>query len=79
MSKMVNGVKKTVNSALDIKDEICTEMIQGGVDPLQALKASAIVTKSRMNEIVERHFGNNNASEITSGLADIGTGVRPTH
>ncbi|WP_323061633.1 hypothetical protein [Klebsiella variicola] len=34
---MKQGVTQVANSALDIKDQLCSDMIDAGVDPKQAL------------------------------------------
>lgn len=66
---MKEGIQQWVNTALDTKDEIAAEMIAAGVDPMQALKASTVVTKSGVAEKLDRHFGNKNASEITQTIS----------
>lgn len=62
---MKDGIQQWVNTALDTKDEIAAEMIDAGVDPKEALKASTVVTKSGVAEKLDRHFGGKNAAEIT--------------
>lgn len=72
---MKEGVKQYVHRALDAKDEVAAKMIAAGVEPLQALKASSVVTKDAMDELIDRHFDNASASEFTTTLSD---GVSPT-
>ena len=67
---MKEGIKQYVHAALDAKDEITTAMINAGVEPKQALIASTVVTKDRMDAMVERHFANASASEFTAGLSE---------
>lgn len=66
---MKEGIQQWVNTALDTKDEIATEMIAAGVDPIEALKASTVVTKSGVAQKLDRHFGNRNAAEITHTIS----------
>jgi len=72
---MKEGVKQYVHTALDAKDELCAKMIDAGVDPKQALKASTVVTKESMDAMIDRHYANVSASGFTSGISD---GVPPT-
>jgi len=72
---MKEGVKGYVHRALDVKDEVAAKMIEAGVAPLEALKASTVVTKDSMDALIDRHFDNASASEFTITLTD---GVSPT-
>lgn len=72
---MKEGVKQRVYTALDAKDELCGKMIDAGVDPKQALLASTVVTKDRMDAMIDRHYANASASDFTSGISN---GVPPT-
>ncbi|WP_227667105.1 hypothetical protein [Klebsiella quasipneumoniae] len=45
---MKQGVTQVANSALDIKDQLCSDMIDAGVDPKQALIASTVATKAAL-------------------------------
>lgn len=72
---MKDGIKQYVHTALDTKDEVAAKMIDAGVDPKQALLASTVVTKESMDSLIERHFANASASDITTSLSD---GVTPT-
>lgn len=67
-----NGVTEVANSALDIKDKLCSEMIDAGVSPKEALLASTVATKARMDDIINGVLGNKNAAQITHNLAQIG-------
>ena len=69
---MRDGIKTVANATLDVKDEICTRMIDAGVDPKEALKASTVVTKDHIENIIDKALGNRNAAGITKGLSDIG-------
>lgn len=69
---MKKGVKEVANSALDIKDKLCSDMIDAGVSPKEALLASTVATKSRMDDIIDGVMGNKNAAQITHNLATIG-------
>lgn len=62
---MKDGIQKWVDTALDAKDEIATDLINAGIEPLTALKASTVMTKKGVAEKLDRHFGNRSASEIT--------------
>ncbi|MBA1280330.1 hypothetical protein [Stutzerimonas stutzeri] len=72
---MKDGIKQYVHAALDAKDEIAAKMMEAGVDPKQALLASTVVTKDRMDAMIDRHYANASASDLTTGLSD---GVPPT-
>ena len=74
---MKDGIKKVVNATLDVKDEICTRMIDAGVDPKEAVKASSVVTKDEVENIIDKVLGNQNASNFTHNLAQIGKGKKP--
>lgn len=67
-----DGVTEVANSALDIKDKLCSDMMDAGVSPKEALLASTVATKSHMNEIIDQVLGSKNASEITHTLSEIG-------
>ncbi len=69
---MKDGIQQWVDSALDAKDEIATELMQAGIDPYVALKASSVITKKGVAEKLDRHFGNKSASEITSTIREHG-------
>lgn len=69
---MKDGVKEVANATLDVKDEICTRMIDAGVDPREALKASSVVTKTQIENIIDKVLGNKNASNFTHNLSEIG-------
>ena len=69
---MKQGVTQVANSALDIKDQLCSDMIDAGVDPKQALIASTVATKARMDDIINGVLGHNNAAQFTHNLAQIG-------
>lgn len=62
---MKDGIKQWVDASIDTKDDIASAMIDAGVDPKEALKASTVVTKLAVAEKLDRHFGNKNAAEIT--------------
>ena len=62
---MKDGIQQWVDTALDTKDEVATDLINAGIDPLVALKASTVMTKKGVAEKLDRHFGNKSASEIT--------------
>lgn len=64
-----DGIQQWVNTALDTKDEIAADMIDAGVDPKEALKASTVVTKTGVAEKLDRHFGGKNAAEITHAVS----------
>lgn len=66
---MKEGIQQWTNMALDTKDEIAAEMIDAGVSPKEALKASTVVTKRGVAEKLDRHFGAKSASEITSTIS----------
>ncbi len=66
---MKDGIRQWVDTALDTKDEIATEFINAGIDPLVALKASTLVTKKGVAEKLDRHFGNKSASDITHTIS----------
>lgn len=74
---MKNGVKEVVNATLDVKDEICTRMIDAGVDPKEAVKASSVVTKDQVENIIDKVLGNQNASNFTHNLSEIGKRNKP--
>lgn len=69
---MKNGVKKVAIATLETKDQLCSEMIDAGVDPKQALLASTVATKDHIEGIIERVLGNKNASEFTHSLSEMG-------
>ncbi len=65
---MKQGVEAWVFAALDTKDELTMQMIKAGVLPEQAILASTVVVKKEVREALERHYGDQSASTITSGL-----------
>ncbi|MGM0703346.1 MAG: hypothetical protein ACQEUG_13215 [Pseudomonadota bacterium] len=67
---MKDGIQQWVNTALDVKDELASEMIDAGVDPKEALKASTVVTKSGVADKLDRHFRDKNAAEITHTISN---------
>ncbi|WP_246872107.1 hypothetical protein [Pantoea ananatis] len=69
---MKEGVKEVAYATLDIKDQLCSDMIDAGVSPKDALLASTVAVKPRVDEIIERILGNSSASDITHNLAEIG-------
>ena len=69
---MREGIKQFANVTLDVKDDLCMTMIDAGVDPKEALKASSVVTKLQLDTIIDRAVGNSSASVITKRLSDIG-------
>ena len=69
---MKNGIKKVANTTLDVKDEICSLMIDAGVEPKEALKASTVVTMNKIDDIIEKAIGNQSASNITQALSNLG-------
>jgi hypothetical protein len=69
---MRDGVKRVANTALDVKDDLCMIMIEDGVDPKEALKASSVVAKLELDNIIDKALGNSNAAVITKKLSDIG-------
>lgn len=54
---MKKGVTEVANSALDIKDKLCADMIDAGVSPKEALIASTVATKARMDDIINEVMG----------------------
>ncbi|MDY4324183.1 hypothetical protein SOV88_07880 [Pectobacterium brasiliense] len=74
---MKKGVRKVALATLETKDQICSDMIDAGVDPKQALLASTVVTTGRVDDIIDRVLGNQSASDITHGLSEVGRGTRP--
>ncbi|WP_216594784.1 hypothetical protein [Halomonas sp. PR-M31] len=68
---MKDGIKQWVDTALDVKDEIAGELIDAGLDPKFALKASTVVTKKGVAEKIDRYFGNRNAAEITHTISNL--------
>ncbi|TKD46048.1 hypothetical protein [Azotobacter chroococcum] len=66
---MKDGIQQWVDAALDSKDEIAIDLINAGIDPLTALKASTVVTKKGVAEKLDRHFGSKNAAEITQTIS----------
>jgi len=73
---MIKGVTEVANSALDIKDKLCADMIDAGVSPKEALIASTVATKARMDDIINEVMGNKNAAEITHSLSQLGASTR---
>lgn len=71
---MKDGIKQIAATTLDIKDDICTKMIDAGVDPIQALKASTVVTKENIDNIIDKHMDNQPAAGITKTLSEVGKG-----
>lgn len=69
---MKDGIKKVAITTLDVKDEICSLMIDAGVDPKEALKASTVVTMTKIDDIIEKVTGNQSASSITQALSNLG-------
>lgn len=69
---MKEGIKHVANVTLDVKDDLCMTMIDSGVDPKEALKASSVVAKLQLDTIIDKAIGNSNASVITKSLSDIG-------
>lgn len=69
---MKKGVTEVAHSALDIKDKLCSAMIDAGVSPKEALLASTVATKARMDDIIHEVMGNKNAAEITHSLSQHG-------
>ena len=74
---MKDGIKVVVNATLDVKDEICTRMIDAGVDPKEAVKASSVVTKDEVEGIIDKVLGNQDAASFTHNLSQIGKGKKP--
>lgn len=66
---MKDGIQKWVDTALDSKDEIASELMDAGIDPKIALKASTVMTKKGVAEKLDRHFDNKNAAEITHTIS----------
>lgn len=73
---MKDGIKQVANTTLDVKDEICMRMIDAGVEPKEALKASTVVTKDEIDNIIDKALGNKDAASITKGLSDMGKGKK---
>lgn len=73
---MKDGIKEVINVTLDVKDEICTRMIDAGVDPKEAVKASSVVTKDEVESIIDKVLGNQNAANFTHNLSQIGKGKK---
>lgn len=69
---MRNGIKHVANVTLDVKDDLCMAMIDEGVDPKEALKASSVVAKLQLDRIIDKALGNSNAAVITKSLSDMG-------
>ena len=69
---MTDGIKHVANVTLDVKDDLCMLMIDDGVDPKEALKASSVVAKLQLDNIIDKALGNGNAAVITKSLSDIG-------
>lgn len=69
---MKKGVKCVAKAALDVKDDLCMTMIDAGVDPKEALKASSVVAKLKLDSIIDKVLGDSNAAGITKKLSDIG-------
>ncbi len=68
MTTMKNGIKMWVNAAIDTMDQTAQSLIDGGVDPKEAVKAAALLTKSSVADRLEQNLGNLNAAEFTHGL-----------
>ncbi|WP_043889521.1 hypothetical protein [Xanthomonas hortorum] len=65
---MTDGIKVWVDGALDTMDETARKLIDGGVEPNEALKAAKIMTKQSVADCLERNLGDLSASEFTHGL-----------
>jgi len=65
---MKDGIRVYVASAIDTASETAWDLIDGGLEPKEAIKASAILTKQSVNERLERNFANQNAAGITHRL-----------
>lgn len=71
---MTDGMKQWAGAAVDTMDETARNLISKGVDPIEAVKASAIITKQAVFERIDHHFANQNAAIITNSLSEgIGT------
>lgn len=66
---MKQGLQNFAHAIIDTKDEIAEELLDHGVDPKTALKLSSLFTKRSIDEKLERHLNNKNASEITHLLS----------
>lgn len=71
---MKKGVEEVAIHSLDIKDELCMEMLDAGLEPKAALIASSIATKHNMDKIIDKVLGDKPASQITHNLSQIGKG-----
>ena len=65
---MTDGIKKWVVAAVDTMDDTAQRLIDGGVEPKEAVKAAAIMTKKAVADSLDEHLGNLSAAHFTRAL-----------
>lgn len=66
---MKRGVEQRMHAAIDEVSETTQQLIAGGVDPIEASKAAAIMTKAAVSENLRRRWAGLNAAGITQTLS----------
>jgi hypothetical protein len=73
MSNMTEGLRNVAHSAIDTVEEVALTLMQGGVDPKEAVKAAAIFTKSSVDKLIRDKFEHQSASSITHNIKSEGS------
>lgn len=68
MPKMSEGIRNVAHSAIDTVEEVALKLMKGGVEPNEAVKAAAIMTKTSVDELINEKFENRSASNITQNI-----------
>jgi hypothetical protein len=68
MASMTEGIRNVAHSAIDTVEDVALKLINGGVDPQEAVKAAAIVTKGSVDELIRDKFERRSASDITQNI-----------
>lgn len=68
--KIKDRIENWCHASVDTTVKTAEQLMQGGMEPIPALQAAGILTKSAVTEELRRQLANRNAAEITTRLRD---------